>query len=107
MGVPVYPGWVVPSMVTEAVMSGSAESGVMTCGPVPMLKSIVDPAFPLALVIAWRSEPGPLSAVVLTVYVDGIIRLSSPWSSGWNGSAFFRFFSSKRQRLVFRRLCFP
>ena len=103
-GVPVYPGWLVPSMVTDAVIAGSAESGVMTCTPVPMLKSIVEPGAALALVIACRKEPGPLSAVVLTTNVEGIIRFSRPWKSGWKGWCFFRLRISSRRRLILRRL---
>ena len=51
--------------------SGSAEPGEITNGPVPgILKSIVSAPGLLERVgdgqIAWRSEPGPLSFVLVT-----------------------------------------
>ncbi len=60
-------------------MVGNGDIGVMIAGPPPpMLKSIVV-SFPLStLLIASRSEPSPESFVLLTVYVDGIIRFSRP-----------------------------
>ena len=63
------PGCEKPSIVTGEVMAGSAELGVIVWTPEPvMLKLIVSaPGFALASRIAWRSEPAPESAVVVTV----------------------------------------
>src|SRR3989442_1046307 len=61
-------------MVTGSVMYGSDESGVMVCTPVPeMLNAMRSvPAVPLALVMAQRSEPSPLSLVLVTVNVAAV-----------------------------------
>ena len=40
-GVPEYPGCVVPSMVTGAVIAGSGDRTSIVCWPVPMAKAIV------------------------------------------------------------------
>src|SRR5688500_20207382 len=55
-------------MVTWSVTTGRFDVSAMTCGPGPgMLNVIVSrPRRALALPIAWRSEPGPLSLVVVT-----------------------------------------
>src|SRR5262249_6462913 len=69
IGVPANPGCVVPSMVTGPVMVGKADSGAMVCTPEPMAKVIVSgPGFALALSRVQRSEPMPLSLVLVTVY---------------------------------------
>ena len=69
-GAATYPGWVVPSIVTGPVMSGSEVWRAMIFGPTSgteMLKEIVcAPACAFALRIAWRSDPAPASAVVVT-----------------------------------------
>ena len=68
-GVPAKPGCVVPSMTTGLVIAGRGEAGAIVWTPVPgMAKSIVfvPPVAVLESRIAWRSEPGPLSAVVVT-----------------------------------------
>ncbi len=65
-GVPVYPGCVVPSMVTGAVIAGSGERMSIVFWPVPMAKAIVPPPCASAFPIASRSEPGPESAAVVT-----------------------------------------
>src|SRR5256885_15108251 len=56
-------------------MSGKAEANVTVCTPLPgMLKEIASALDPfgcaLALLIAWRSEPGPLSFVLVTMKVS-------------------------------------
>src|SRR5258708_4416640 len=68
-GVPENPVSVEPSIVTLAVIAGNGDRGSIVCGPVPGRSNvIVDPGLPLALRIACRSDPGPLSAVLVTVY---------------------------------------
>src|SRR5437867_6167022 len=56
-------------MVTESVMFERGESGGIVCSPAPgMLNLMVSgPMVLLASLIAWRSDPGPRSAVVVTV----------------------------------------
>src|SRR5438067_763631 len=58
-------------MVTVSEMIGRPVWGVMVCRPVPlMLKEMTSaPTWPLALMMAWRSEPAPLLAVLVTVKV--------------------------------------
>ena len=72
-GVPAKPGCVVPSIVRPAstLTLGRLLARAIVCGPVPgMLNAIVcGPAAPLASVSAWRSDPAPASAMVVTVYV--------------------------------------
>src|SRR5262249_20477487 len=55
--------------------AGSAESGWMVWTPAPgMSKTMVStPAWLLASRMAWRSEPGPLSSVLLTWNAFGMI----------------------------------
>ena len=67
-GEPENPGCVVPSIITGSVIKGSADSGVIVCTPAPgMLKMIVfKPAQLFTSSIACRSDPAPLSAVVVT-----------------------------------------
>jgi hypothetical protein len=70
IGVPANPGWVVASIVTDSVIVGSAEVGRIVSGPAGMLKVIVSrpsKAGLLAVRMAWRSEPGPESLVLITV----------------------------------------
>ena len=67
-GVLEYPGCIVPSMVTGAVIAGKAESTSIVCWPVPRAKAIVvAPPRALAYAIASRNEPTPESAVLDTV----------------------------------------
>ena len=70
-GAPAYPGWVVASIVTGSVISGRAEAGEMVWTPVAgMAKTMTSaPTFALASRIAWRRDPAPLSAVLVTVRV--------------------------------------
>ena len=72
IGVPENPGWLVPSIVTVLVIAGRAVAGLIVCTPEPgMSKSIVSAVdAALAFRIAWRSEPGPLSLVLVTVTVE-------------------------------------
>ena len=70
IGVPPYPGCDSPSISTAPVIAGRGESGAIVCTPVAgMAKSmvLVAPVTALESRMAWRSEPGPLSAVVVTV----------------------------------------
>ena len=65
----VAPGCVYPSIVTGDVTGGRAVAMAIVWTPLPtMLNAIVSgPGFALASRIAWRSEPGPVSAVAVTV----------------------------------------
>src|SRR5262245_21024748 len=85
-GVPAKPGWLVPSRTAESVRAGSGADGAMVCGPEPMAKWIVSkPGLALASRRACRSEPGPLSAAVVTVRAAGAQRPSSASSRGRTG----------------------
>ncbi len=82
-GAVVYPGCVVPSIVTGTVMFGRADNSEIVWAPAPMPKSIVfDPGAAFEFRIACRSEPAPESAAVLTRNVAGIIRFSRPKRDG-------------------------
>src|SRR5208283_5163647 len=89
-------------MTTGTVIEGSGETGLIVCTPGPgMLKSIVSApevglAVALASMIAWRSEPGPLSALLVTVNVASSTRSSTSSKERLTG----RF----RSRLRIRRL---
>jgi hypothetical protein len=66
-------------------MAGKGVSGEIVCTPVPgMAKSMTcvpgAPAFESR--IAWRSDPGPLSAAVLTSNVDSSVRHSTGSTRG-------------------------
>ena len=71
---PTFVVWVVPSMITASVITGNAEASVIVCTPPPrMLKLIVSmPAMAFALMSAWRSEPAPLSLVLVTVNSESV-----------------------------------
>src|SRR4029079_16310377 len=58
-------------MMTGSVIVGSAVAGLMVCTPLPgMLKqSVSNPALAFASRIACRSEPAPLSFVLVTAQV--------------------------------------
>src|SRR5437016_2320455 len=65
-------------MITDCVMIGRAESGLMVCTPEPgILNAIVPPPMLLASRIACRSEPVPLSLVFVTVKTKGATGLSA------------------------------
>src|SRR3954447_364185 len=67
IGTPAYPGCVVASMTTLVVTAGSGNCGAIVNGPSPgMSKPIVACGVLSASRIAWRSDPGPLSAVFVT-----------------------------------------
>jgi hypothetical protein len=72
IGLPVKPGWVEPSIVTASEIVGKAVEGVIVWSPEPgMLKTMLSaPGWALASRIACLSEPGPLSAVLVTTNVD-------------------------------------
>ena len=71
-GVPVNPGCVVPSIVVGPVIAGSGDATVMVCGPEPRAKEMTSaPALALALRIACRSEPAPVSFVFETTKLNG------------------------------------
>ena len=63
------PDCVYPSTVTGPVICGSALAGEMVWTPEPTIAKPIVSAPPAALAsrIAWRREPAPLSAVVVTV----------------------------------------
>src|SRR5262245_22434360 len=74
-------------MTTGLLMIGKNDSTVMVCVPLgAMLKVIVFvcPGAALELRIAWRNEPGPVSAVVVTMNVDGNVRSSRRSHRGVN-----------------------
>src|SRR5439155_2563614 len=72
IGVPVKPGCVVASRITGSVISGRGVSGAIVFAPDGwMLYVIVSvPGCALALMIAWRIEPSPLSSVLVTVKLE-------------------------------------
>ena len=65
------PVWEYPLIVSASVMIGRTDASEIVWTPLPvMLKSIVSaPGLALASVIACRSEPAPLSLMLVTVYV--------------------------------------
>ncbi len=67
-------GWVVPSIVVAWLISGSGLNGmIVCCPPSPMLKTIVSGGpGSLDSMIACRSEPGPLSFVLVTTILRPI-----------------------------------
>ena len=56
-------------MTTGSVIVGRAEAGLIVCTPAPEMSNVIvsRPGLALALRIACRSEPGPLSLVFVTV----------------------------------------
>ena len=86
-GLPEYPDWLAPSIVTELVIVGNDEAGAIVWTPEPpMAKSIVlDPPAALASVIAWRSDPAPASLTLVTMSIAGTSRRSSGSSRGQAG----------------------
>ena len=68
-GVPANPGCVVPSMTTGWLITGNADNSVIVCTPPPGMSNTIVSRSPLSAfesMIAWRSEPGPLSLVLVT-----------------------------------------
>ena len=66
-GLPAKPGWVVASSSVGWAMAGSAVLGEIVLAPEPMANLMVSSAIVLlASRMAWRTEPAPLSAVVVT-----------------------------------------
>ena len=65
IGIPLNPGWAVPSIVTVSLIMGSCDPGVIVNGAEPgMLKLIVSaPAFAFAALIASLNVQ-PFTAVV-------------------------------------------
>ena len=64
---PLKPGWVVPSIVTGEVIIGKGDNRLIVRAPEPMLKLMVSvPGFVLALTMACRKGPAPLSLVLVT-----------------------------------------
>ena len=63
------PGCVYPSIVRLSVIAGSVVRGVIVWTPLPGMSNAIVSAPPLALAsrIACRSDPAPLSSVVVTV----------------------------------------
>src|SRR3954471_3497239 len=61
-------------MMTGSVSAGSGDTGAIVWTPAPrILNEIVsvNPECELALVIAWRNDPGPLSLVLVTIRLNG------------------------------------
>src|SRR6188508_1595265 len=73
------PGCVYPSTVTGSVVLGSHVVSTIVWTPAPgMLKSIVSaPGLAFASVIAWRSDPAPESALVVTVKVAASVETAA------------------------------
>src|SRR5215471_5524741 len=76
IGFPAKPGCVVPSMMTDSLIFGSAEVGEIVCGPDPILNAIVScPGLLFAAMMASRKlqsasqNPSLVSAVLVTVKV--------------------------------------
>src|SRR6266487_1476442 len=69
-----YPPCVLPSITTGSIICGRGESrGIVRTPPPGILNEMVSvkPAWLLALMICWRSDPGPLSFVFVTIKVNG------------------------------------
>ena len=68
IGVPAYPGCVVPSMVTASTIMGKADRGRIVWTPAsPILKTMRSmPGVLFACSIAHLNDPSPLSLVLLT-----------------------------------------
>ena len=66
-------------MVTGWVMVGSTVSGLIVWTPVPGMLNwmMFGPVVPFELRMAWRSEPVPMSLVLVTVNVLAIAPLAS------------------------------
>ena len=69
------PGCVVPSIVTPAVTAGRSVEGAIVCTPVPGMSNVTTLPSPAVLAsrIACRSEPAPLSFVLVTGKSDSNI----------------------------------
>src|SRR5262245_44129427 len=63
------PGWLYPSMTTGSEIGGSGVSGCIVCTPLPRMQKLIVlvSGLRLALRIACRSDPSPLSLVLTTV----------------------------------------
>src|SRR5437879_4344871 len=74
-------------MTTGSVIIGNAVSGCIVVAPVPTAHSILSMIGLLlllvAMLIASRREPAPVSAVVVTVKVAGASRSSRDSSRSW------------------------
>src|SRR5262249_14469797 len=87
-GAPVYPGAVRPSMTVPPLESLSAGRGLATVTVPATLKVMTSVGSEASLTwafasrIAWRREPGPLSARVFTVKTAGAMRSSRTLSHG-------------------------
>ena len=62
-------------------MTGSAVSGWMTNGPVPGIANLIVSGSVVldksAMIKAWRSEPGPLSLVLVTIWVFALTEIET------------------------------
>ena len=78
------PGWVDASIDTCSVIAGSGESRVMVCDPAPGIANVMssDPGLAFASRMAWRSDPWPGVASVVTTklvaFADVTGRNNSP-----------------------------
>ena len=71
-GVPANPGCVVPSRTTGSVIGGRMDAGTIVWTPAPGMSNAIVSSVPTDAFesrIAWRSDPAPESAVVVTVIV--------------------------------------
>src|SRR5689334_8117419 len=70
-------------MVNVPVIVGNTLESAITCGPVPGIANaiVLLPPAAFASVIAWRSEPGPLSATLATVNIAASAGPATPSSS--------------------------
>src|SRR3954468_7326151 len=65
------PGWVVALIVSGAVIGGRLDASAIVFTPFPTMLNVITsaPAVALASMIAWRSDPAPVSLVVVTAKV--------------------------------------
>jgi hypothetical protein len=100
------PGCVYPSMTTGVVIVGRTVSGLMVLTPVPgMLNWIVlgPGVAAFEATMAARSEPVPVSAVLVTVKVLAIAPLASKRARQLKRTILFRFM---REIVLLRCACF-
>src|SRR5262245_10513079 len=74
IGVDTNPGCVVAMRYVGAVIAGSGEVGWIVNGPVPgsVKKTMLKSGLAFASMMAWRSDPGPLSLVVVTSIAEAV-----------------------------------
>src|SRR5665213_1486315 len=91
-GMPAYPGWVVPSMMTDLVMAGSFVAGMMTGCPAPAMSKSIScwPGVALDARIASRKEiipsgPGLFSSAAIELVSPSTTSLVVVTANGGSG----------------------